>query len=91
VITFTFDQALAQPGRYQVNYEMISTDGDFTTGGYFFTFDPLAEPPGRIDPSASSGLSTTVLAASGVGLAAAVGLISLVAMRTANRRREPVF
>ncbi|MEM7275661.1 MAG: copper resistance protein CopC [Actinomycetota bacterium] len=42
IITFTLDQPLAQPGRYQVNYEMISFDSDFTTGGFFFTFDPTA-------------------------------------------------
>lgn len=91
VITFTFDQALVQPGRYQVNYEMISTDGDFTTGGYFFTFDPLAEQPGRIDPSGSDGFPIATLALPAVGLVAIIGLISVTTRRSANRRREPAF
>ena len=91
VITFTLDQPLAQPGRYQVNYEMTSADSDFTTGGYFFTFDPSADQMARIEPSGSGRFSSTTLALSGVGLTAVVGLLALFVRRIDNRRREQVL
>ncbi|MEM9564193.1 MAG: copper resistance protein CopC [Actinomycetota bacterium] len=92
VITFALDQPLTQPGRYQVSYEMISLDGDFTTGGYFFTFDPAAAQPARIEAPASGGVSTnTVLAASAIGLAALVGLLVFFIRRTDVRRRHEDF
>ena len=91
VVTFTFDQPLAEPGRYQVNYEMISSDGDFTTGGFFFTFDPAADQPARIEPSGSGGFSSTTLALSGVGLIVVVGLLALFVRRIDNRRREQIL
>lgn len=92
VITFALDQPLTQPGRYQVDYEMISSDNDFTTGGYFFTFDPAAAPAGRIEASESSGgFSTATLALAGAGLAVLVGLLALLAWRTGNRRRAQVL
>ena len=88
VITFTLDQPLAQPGRYQVNYQMISFDSDFTTGGYFFTFDPAAAQPARIQPSGSaSGFPLTTLELTGAGLAITVVLLALVLRRIDNRRR----
>jgi methionine-rich copper-binding protein CopC len=89
IVTFTLDQPLAQPGRYQVTYEMISDDGDFTTGGYFFTFDPAAGQPGRLEPSGGGGLSTTTLAGMvGLGLALLVGVPILVMLRKDAQRRE---
>lgn len=92
VITFAIDQPLAQPGRYQVNYEMISFDSDFTTGGFFFTFDPAANQMGRIEPSGSGGFSTTMtLALSGAGLALLVGLLALFVLRIDNRRHEQIL
>ena len=87
VITFTLDQTLTQPGRYQVNYEMISFDGDFTTGGYFFTFDPNAEPTARINPSGSGGVSSTTLVASGAALAVLAALVGLFVWRIDRGRR----
>ncbi len=89
VITFTLDQPLAQPGRYQVNYQMISFDSDFTTGGYFFTFDPAAAQPARIQPPGSaSGFPLTTLELTGAGLAITVVLLALVLRRIDNRRRH---
>jgi methionine-rich copper-binding protein CopC len=91
VITFTLDQPLAQPGRYQVNYEMTSFDSDFTTGGYFFTFDPAADQMARIEPAGSGGFPSTTLALSGAGLAVVVGLLALYVRRIDNRRREQLL
>lgn len=91
VITFTLDQALDQPGRYQVTYEMVSADGDFTTGGYFFTFDPTATPMTRIaasEPAESDGVSSTTIALTGVGLVVIVAVLALFAWWTDNRRRQ---
>lgn len=88
VITFTLDQPLTQPGRYQVSYEMISFDSDFTTGGYFFTFEPAAEQAGRIEPPGPGGLSSTTLALSGVGLFTLVAVLALFVRRTDHRRRD---
>ena len=88
VITFTLDQPLAQPGRYQVNYELISADGDFTTGGYFFTFDPAAGQVERIEPPGSGGFSSTTLALSGAVLILVVGLLALLFVRWIDNRRR---
>ena len=91
VITFTLDQPLAQPGRYQVNYELISADGDFTTGGYFFTFDPAAGQVERIEPPGSGGFSSTTLALSGAVLILVVGLLALFVRWIDNRRRGQIL
>lgn len=91
VITFAFDQPLTQPGRYQVNYEMVSFDSDFTTGGFFFTFDPAADQAARIEPPGSGGSSPTTLIVSGVGLAVVVGLLALFVWRIDNRRRQQLL
>ncbi len=90
LITYTLDQPLTQPGRYQVNYEMISFDSDFTTGGFFFTFDPEAEEAARIlEATGEGGLSTTTtLVVSGFGLTLLVGLLALFVWRLENRRQE---
>lgn len=93
LITFSLDQPLTQPGRYQVSYEMTSFDSDFTTGGYFFTFDPAADQVARIEPSGAGGLSTTTLststlAASAVALMLLVGLLALFVRRIDSRRRN---
>ncbi|MEL7207977.1 MAG: copper resistance protein CopC, partial [Actinomycetota bacterium] len=88
VITFALDQPLAEPGRYQVGYEMVSFDSDFTTGGFFFTFDPAAEQMARIEQPGSGGLSPAILALSGAGLAVVVGLLGLFVWRIDSRRRQ---
>ncbi len=88
IITFTLDQPLAQPGRYQVNYEMISFDSDFTTGGFFFTFEPAAGEAARIESSGPGGLSSITVALSGAGLALVVALLALFVWRIDARRRE---
>lgn len=41
-------EALPEPGRYLVEYQMISDDGDFTLGNYFFDFDETAVAPTRL-------------------------------------------
>lgn len=88
LITFTLDQPLSQPGRYQVNYEMISFDSDFTTGGYFFSFDPLADQPTRIELSAAGGISTGTIVASVVGLVLLGGLLALFVRRIDSHRSQ---
>ena len=88
LITYTLDQPLAQPGRYQVNYEMISFDSDFTTGGFFFTFDPVADQVARIEPSGPGGLSPVTIAVSVVALIAVIGLLALFVRRIDNRRGQ---
>jgi methionine-rich copper-binding protein CopC len=88
VITFTLDQPLTEPGRYQVSFEMISVDSDFTTAGFFFTFDPAADQMARIEPPGSSGFSSTALVGSGIGLAVVATLLGLFVWRIGNRRRD---
>ncbi|MGH1490627.1 MAG: copper resistance CopC family protein [Acidimicrobiales bacterium] len=41
-------EALPEPGRYLVEYQMISDDGDFTLGNYFFDYDETAVAPSRL-------------------------------------------
>lgn len=93
LITYTLDQPLTQPGRYQVNYEMISFDSDFTTGGFFFTFDPTAEEAVRIlEATGEGGLSTTTtLVVSGFGIVLIVGLLALFVARVDSRRQEQLL
>ena len=90
VITFALDQPLTEPGRYQVSYEMISFDTDFTTGGFFFTFDPAAGGIARIEQpdSGGGGISSTTLALSGIGLTVLVGVLALFVWRLDGRRRQ---
>ena len=88
LITFTLAQPLTQPGRYQVGYEMISFDTDFTTGGYFFTFDPAASPVERIELTESGGLFSNTLVISAGGLVVVAALLAVFAWRTDNRRRQ---
>ena len=88
VITFTLDQPLTEPGRYQVSYEMISFDTDFTTGGFFFTYDPAAGQVARIAEPGSDGTSSNTLLISGLGFAAVAALLGVVVWRIDARRRE---
>lgn len=91
VITFTLNQPLVQTGRYQVDYQMISFDGDFTTGGFFFTYDPAAAQPTRIEPGGSGLSSSTTLALSVGGLAIiAIGL-GIFVLRIERRRRDQLL
>jgi len=41
-------EALPEPGRYLVEYQMISDDGDVTLGNYFFDYDEAAVAPSRL-------------------------------------------
>lgn len=88
LITFALAQPLSQSGRYQVNFEMISFDTDFTTGGFFFTFDPAASPVDRIELSASDGLFGNTLLLSAGGLVVLAALMAMFAWRVDNRRRQ---
>ena len=88
VITFVLEQPLVDPGRYQVTYEMISFDSDFTTGGFFFTFDPVADQAARIEPPGSGESLTTTLVLSGIGLTVLVVLLGLFVWWLDNRRRQ---
>ncbi|MEM9615670.1 MAG: copper resistance protein CopC [Actinomycetota bacterium] len=92
VITFTLDQPLTETGRYQVSYEMISFDTDFTTGGFFFTFDPTAGGIARIEqPGSGGGISSTTLVLSGIGLTVLVGVLALFVWRLDGRRRDELL
>jgi methionine-rich copper-binding protein CopC len=81
IVRFAFDEAISEPGRYEVNYEVVSADGDPTSTAYPFTFDPAAAPPITLlpteAPTDSGGRSpqtwvvlvaATVLAAGAVAL-----------------------
>lgn len=91
LITFTLDQPLTQPGRYQVNYEMISFDSDFTTGGFFFTFDPAAAQAPRIELPGPGGLSSTTIALSIAGLVVVIMVLALFVQRIDRRRRQQII
>ncbi|MEM9655870.1 MAG: copper resistance protein CopC [Actinomycetota bacterium] len=88
LITFALTEPLTQPGRYQVGYQMISFDTDFTTGGYFFTFDPAAGQAGRLELSESGGIFDNTLVLSAGGMVVVAALLALFVWRTDNRRRR---
>lgn len=96
ILRFQLDQALSMPGRYQISYEMISFDADFTTSAYFFTFDPAAPQPDRIsvgEPTGvalsddgSSGTNWLLVAGSGAAAVAAVVVLALFVWRLDAQR-----
>ncbi len=54
---------------------MTSFDSDFTTDGFFFTFDPAGPQPVEIDLSAGQGLGQETAEGSDWGFFAAVGVL----------------
>ena len=88
LITFALDQPLSQPGRYQVSYEMISFDSDFTTGGFFFSYDPAAAPAERLELPSSSDVPSITLVLAGAGLAILAGFLVVAIVRIERRRRQ---
>ena len=48
IIRYRMDDALTTPGRYVVEYQMVSDDGDLTEAGYFFLYDEDAFEPARL-------------------------------------------
>lgn len=90
IITHALARPLVEAGRYQVSYEMISADGDFTTGGYFFTFDPTAPPPPRIQVESGSGGFSIGLLPVLIGLCGLAGVLGLLVWWS-GRRRHPLI
>ncbi|MEL6983971.1 MAG: copper resistance protein CopC [Actinomycetota bacterium] len=97
IIRHRLDEAVTEPGRYLVEYEMISDDGDFTERSYFFDYDPAAPAPtrlGEVDiPDESWFTTRNVIAALAVlALLAACGVLVRRLRRTraelAARRAE---
>lgn len=79
---------LTEPGRYVVRYQMVSDDGDFTEGGYFFTYDPTAFQPtrlGQVDVQPEDGDLTRRIALV-VLVVALVGMCVLLAIELRRRR-----
>lgn len=63
--------ALTDPGRYLVEYQMISDDGDFTLGSYFFDYDEAAVAPirlGQLDVPDEPILETSYLVGAALSL-----------------------
>ncbi|MEM7338936.1 MAG: copper resistance protein CopC [Actinomycetota bacterium] len=86
IIRYVFDDALAEPGRYDVRYEMISFDTDFTERDFFFTYDPEAPPPIRLGTVIEERNWTPIIA-SGVFIASMLALAFLFLSRLESRRR----
>lgn len=87
ILRFQLDQALSVPGRYQISYEMISFDTDFTTSAYFFTFDPAAPQPDRIGVGETTGVVISDAGTSGTNwllvVGSAVGAVAAVVVLAA--------
>ncbi len=80
IVSYGFDQALTEEGRYRVDYNMTSFDLDFTERDFAFSYDKSAPQPFRIgsdgryisEPAGTnwlSLLSTLLLVFSAVGIA----------------------
>ncbi len=92
-------EALPEPGRYLVEYQMISDDGDFTLGNYFFDYDEAAVAPTRlgqldIPDEPLITVQNAVGAAAALALLAACGVLLLRIRRSraalAARREQMV-
>ena len=98
IIRFEFDQPIASPGRYDVNYQMTSFDGDFTQEAYFFTYAVDAPEPARLGDTvvapltegSSDGTNWVQLAALVVLIGSLVALLGLLVWWLDNRRRQSV-
>ena len=87
IIRFRLDDALTEPGDYQLDYEMISFDTDFTERGYNFTYDPTAPEPIRLGAEVEAeGTNWLVIIASAVLMAALAGLLFVFVKRTDAQR-----
>lgn len=90
IIRFSLDAPLTEPGDYQLDYEMISFDLDFTERGYNFTYDPAAPEPIRLGVEVEpEGTNWPMIIASVVLMAALAGLLFLFVKRTDAQRGEP--
>ncbi len=80
LIRYSMDQLVTE-GDYRVEYNMVSADGDFTEGGFSFTYSASAPEPLRVSPGTvpsggpawSSVLNGLVLAV--VALALVIGTL----------------
>lgn len=80
--------ALTAPGRYVVDYQMISDDGDLTDASYFFVFEQGAFEPsrlGQVDVPDESGFTfRNVIATAAVILL--LGACAILALRVRRSR-----
>ncbi|MEM9615366.1 MAG: copper resistance protein CopC [Actinomycetota bacterium] len=89
IIRFSLDEPLTEPGDYQLDYEMISFDTDFTARGYNFTYDPSAPEPIRLGVEVEpEGTNWPMIIASVVLMAALAGLVFLFVKRTDAQRQQ---
>lgn len=87
IIRFDLDEPLSEPGDYQLDYEMISFDLDFTERGYNFTYEPSAPEPIRLGVEVEpEGRNWPMIAASVVLMAALAGLLFLFVKRADAQR-----
>ena len=88
LIRFEFDQPLQEVGRYQVFYEMTSFDSDYTTSGFFFTYDVNAAPLVPLDaPGANDDSSFPILPTAIAGIVLVALLAGFVWFSDSRRRQ----
>ena len=106
IITFELAAPLESPGRYEVAYELVSFDGDYTVDTFFFTYEADAPVPARLGlADLTGGTGTTDLATGGesggtdwvlIGVFAIlavclIGVLALFVWRLdARRQQEPL-
>ncbi|MCP3992582.1 MAG: hypothetical protein GY724_26155 [Actinomycetia bacterium] len=96
IIRFELDDALEVPGRYEVSFEMISSDTDYTTSAFFFTYEADAPQPAQIGETDrvgltsgdSGGTSRILIGAMAILLATVFGLLAIFVWRVDARRRR---
>lgn len=91
LVRFEFERPLDLDGRYQVDYEMISFDSDFTTSGFFFTYTADAPEPARLSAPGSEGTSQTVLLASIAGITVLMCALAVFIWNLEGKRRKERF
>jgi methionine-rich copper-binding protein CopC len=91
IIRFELDQPLSTPGRYQVEYELISFDTDYTTDAFFFTYSADGAQPVRIETAVSQaegGSSRAILGATVGLLTVVIGLLAVFVWRLDAKRHQ---
>lgn len=81
IIRHRLEASLTEVGRYLVEYQMVSDDGDLTERSYFFDYDPDAVAPtrlGAVDAPGEPVVTTGNVIGAVVVLALAVACTILV-------------
>lgn len=90
IIRHQLQEPLTETGRYLVQYQMVSDDGDLTERDYFFDYDPAAVAPtrlGAVDVPDEPWLTARNVVG-GLAVLALAGACAILVLRLRRSRAE---